>query len=44
VETRGSGPAGFCLDGAGAEQRERVRQLMVGLFRDLGHEHPLSLQ
>ena len=32
------------LEGAQAEERERVRRLMVGLFRDLGQDHPLAVQ
>jgi putative thioredoxin len=30
------------LDGAGPDERERIRRLMVGLFRELGQEHPLA--
>jgi thioredoxin len=30
------------LEGAGTEERDRVRRLMVALFRDLGQEHPLA--
>ncbi len=32
------------LEGAEPEERERVRRLMVGLFRELGQEHPLAVQ
>jgi putative thioredoxin len=30
------------LEGAGPDERERIRRLMVGLFRELGQEHPLA--
>ena len=30
------------LDGADRERRERIRDVMVALFRDLGPHHPLS--
>jgi thioredoxin len=30
------------LDDADPERRDRIRRLMVALFRDLGQEHPLS--
>jgi thioredoxin len=32
------------VEGAEPEERERVRRLMVGLFRELGQEHPLAVQ
>jgi putative thioredoxin len=32
------------VEGAAPEERERVRRLMVGLFRELGQEHPLTVQ
>lgn len=32
------------LEGAAEDERERVRRLMVGLFRELGQEHPLAVQ
>jgi len=28
----------------GAERRERARELMVAIFEDLGHEHPLAIR
>ena len=30
------------LDGAGSDQRDEVRRLMVAVFDELGQEHPLS--
>jgi putative thioredoxin len=30
------------LQGAGADVRERIRQVMVGVFAELGQDHPLS--
>jgi putative thioredoxin len=30
------------LQDAGADARERIRQVMVGVFADLGQDHPLS--
>jgi putative thioredoxin len=32
------------LDDADADERERVRRLMVALFRDLGQEHPSAVR
>jgi len=30
------------LQGAGADLRDRIRQVMVGVFTDLGQDHPLA--
>jgi thioredoxin-like negative regulator of GroEL len=30
------------LQDAGADVRERIRQVMVGVFAELGQDHPLS--
>ena len=30
------------LDGAGAERRDQIRQLMVQLFEELGQDHPVA--
>ena len=30
------------LQGAGADVRERIRQVMVGVFAELGQDHPIS--
>jgi thioredoxin-like negative regulator of GroEL len=30
------------LDGADSDRRERVRQVMIALFGELGHEHPVT--
>jgi putative thioredoxin len=32
------------VEGAGIDERERLRDLMVRLFADLGQEHPLTLR
>jgi putative thioredoxin len=32
------------LPDAGADEREEIRRLMVALFEELGHEHPLTVR
>jgi putative thioredoxin len=32
------------LQGAGADLRERIRQIMVGVFAELGQDHPLAVK